>query len=174
MTRGRKDGIMHHTLTTIGEAMQVDLGPILTVTGFILGFYFLAFLLSLVIWAFRDIRSRSRDIFVQLLATLLVLVFNLPGLLLYFILRPQDTLAEAYQRSLEEEALLQDIEERDSCPACKRPIEPDYLFCPHCHTQLRKACPNCGRLLHLAWDLCPYCGVREPALASEEKQPSPE
>jgi len=166
---------MHYTLTIIGEAMQVDLGNILIVSGFILGFYFLAFLLSLVIWTFRDIRSRSRDIFVQLLATLLVLVFNLPGLLLYFILRPQEGLAEAYQRSLEEEALLQDIEERDSCPACKRPIEPDYLFCPHCHTQLKKACPNCGRLLHLAWELCPYyCGIREPVLASEERQPSPE
>lgn len=174
MTGGRKDGIMHYTLILLGEAMQVDLGSVFIVSGFILGFYFLAFLLSLVIWAFRDIRSRSRDIFVQLLATLLVLVFNLPGLLLYFILRPQETLAEAYQRSLEEEALLQDIEERDSCPACKRPIEPDYLLCPHCHTQLKKACPNCGRLLHLAWELCPYCGFREPTLASEESQPSPE
>lgn len=165
---------MHHTLTIIGEAMQIDLGPILMVSGFIFGFYFLAFLLSLVIWTFRDIRSRSRDIFVQLLATLLVLVFNLPGLLLYFILRPQESLAEAYQRSLEEEALLQDIEERDSCPACKRPIEPDYLFCPYCHTQLKKACSHCGRLLHLGWELCPYCGIREPALASEERLPPPE
>lgn len=154
--------------------MQIDLGPILMVSGFIFGFYFLAFLLSLVIWTFRDIRSRSRDIFVQLLATLLVLVFNLPGLLLYFILRPQESLVEAYQRSLEEEALLQGIEERDSCPACKRPIEPDYLFCPHCHTQLKKACSHCGRLLHLGWELCPYCGIREPALASEERLPPPE
>lgn len=164
---------MHSTLTAIGEAMQFDFGPILTVVGFVFGFYFLAFLLSLVIWTFRDIRSRSRDIFVQLLATLLVLVLNLPGLILYFILRPQETLAEAYQRSLEEEALLQDIEERDSCPACKRPIEPEYLFCPHCHTQLKKACPSCGRLLHLTWGLCPYCGSREPA-TPPEGQPSPE
>ncbi len=151
--------------------MNVALEPILLVVGFIVGFYLLAFLLSLVIWTFRDIRSRSRDILVQLLATLLVLLLNVPGLLLYFILRPQETLEEAYQRTLEEEALLQDIEERDSCPGCRSPIQPDYLFCPHCHTQLKKACPTCGRLLDLSWDLCPFCGARpsiEPSFASEE------
>jgi RNA polymerase subunit RPABC4/transcription elongation factor Spt4 len=39
---------------------------------------------------------------------------------------------------------------------------------------MKKACSNCRRLLHLAWDICPYCGAREPALASEERQPSQE
>jgi RNA polymerase subunit RPABC4/transcription elongation factor Spt4 len=140
--------------------MQVNIGVILQVIIALFGAFFLAFWVSMVIWTFRDVRSRSRDIFAQLLATLMVLVFNLPGLLLYFILRPQETLVEAYERSLEEEALLQDIEERLVCPGCKRKIESDFIICPDCHTRLKKSCPNCRRLLHLKWNICPYCGAR--------------
>ena len=139
--------------------MQVNIGVILQVIIALFGAFFLAFWVSLVIWTFRDVRSRSRDIFAQLLATLMVLVFNLPGLFLYFILRPQETLVEAYERSLEEEALLQDIEERSVCPGCKRKIQSDFVICPDCHTRLKKSCPNCRRLLHLKWNVCPYCGA---------------
>jgi RNA polymerase subunit RPABC4/transcription elongation factor Spt4 len=157
--------------------MQVNIGVILQVIIALFGAFFLAFWVSLVIWTFRDVRSRSRDIFAQLLATLMVLVFNLPGLLFYFILRPQETLAEAYERSLEEEALLQDIEERLVCSGCKRKIQPDFIICPDCHTRLKKSCPNCRRLLHLKWNICPYCGAGSasppeksvPGLESEPK-----
>ena len=86
--------------------MQPSIELILRAIITFLGAYLLAFWLSLAIWTFQDIRSRSRDILAQLLATLLVLLFNLPGLLLYFVLRPKETLAEAYERSLAEEALL--------------------------------------------------------------------
>jgi RNA polymerase subunit RPABC4/transcription elongation factor Spt4 len=123
--------------------------------------------ISSVIWAFRDIRARSRDIFAQILATLMVLIFfplfPLPGLALYLILRPRETLAEIYERSLEEEALLQGIEERLACPGCNRRIEEEYMICPTCHTRLKKACPTCGRLLHLRWNLCPFCGAVQTA-----------
>jgi RNA polymerase subunit RPABC4/transcription elongation factor Spt4 len=119
--------------------------------------------ISAVIWTFRDIRARSRDIFAQVLATLMVLIFfplfPLPGLMLYFILRPRETLAEVYERSLEEEALLQGIEERMACPGCNRRIEEEFMICPTCHTRLKKECPTCGHLLHLRWNICPYCGA---------------
>jgi RNA polymerase subunit RPABC4/transcription elongation factor Spt4 len=123
--------------------------------------------ISVVIWAFRDIRARSRDIFAQILATLMVLIFfplfPFPGLILYLILRPRETLSEIYERSLEEEALLQGIEERMACPGCNRRIEEQYMICPTCHTRLKKACPTCGRLLHLRWNICPFCGAVQTA-----------
>ena len=126
--------------------------------------------ISAVIWAFRDIRARSRDIFAQVLATLLVLVFfplfPVPGLILYFILRPRETLSEGYERTLEEEALLQGIEERLACPGCNRRIQEDYLYCPTCHTRLKKTCVDCGRQLHLHWSLCPYCGATQTQSAT--------
>jgi RNA polymerase subunit RPABC4/transcription elongation factor Spt4 len=138
---------------------QVNLGVILQVIIALFGAFLLAFWISMIVWTFRDIRARSRDIFAQLLATLMVIVFNIPGLLIYFILRPPQTLAEVYDRALEEEALLKDIEERSTCPGCKRKVETDFMFCPDCHTRLKKACPACGRLLHLKWNVCPYCGA---------------
>ena len=121
------------------------------------GAFFLALWVSLIIWTFRDARNRSRDVFAILLATLMVVVFGPLGMLLYFLLRPSDTLAELYERSLEEEALLQDLEERAVCPGCRRKIEPAWQVCPDCHTILKKTCLKCGRLLHLRWNICPYC-----------------
>ena len=41
-----------------------------------------------MIWTYRDIRSRARDPLVQILSALLVAVLNLPGVLVYLILRP--------------------------------------------------------------------------------------
>lgn len=146
------------------------IGIVQVLAAVLAGFY-VAFTIALTVWTFRDIRSRSREIFAQLLASLLVLLFNLPGLLLYYLMRPKETLAESYERALAEEALLQDIEEKQSCPGCKQPIQPDYMVCPNCHTKLRKPCVNCGKLLHLKWNLCPYCGtsqVVEQSIAAPE------
>ena len=142
---------------------MTNLTAIVQVVVAVLSGFFVALSVSLVVWTYRDIRSRSRDVFAHILAALLVLIFNVPGLLLYFILRPPETLAEAYERALEEEALLQDIEEKQSCPGCKQAIQPDYMVCPNCHTKLRKPCSNCGRLLHLKWTICPFCGSAQRA-----------
>lgn len=147
----------------------------LEIGALIAGALLAAFWMSMIVWTFSDIRSRSRDIFFQLLSALLVLLLGPIGLLLYFVLRPRETLAGAYARTLEEEALLQDIEERRVCPNCKRRVGPDFMFCPHCHTRLKKACPGCGRLLRLQWDICPYCGSTLPVQASaSEGQEEPE
>lgn len=123
-----------------------------------LGAYFIALWFSMIIWAYYDIRARSQDLYVHIFATALVVVFNVFGLLLYFILRPRETLAEAYERSLEEETLLQEIEERQSCPNCRQRVHADFMFCPYCHAELKQRCPRCDHLLLLRWDLCPYCG----------------
>src|SRR5512135_1342117 len=118
----------------------MDIVSILLAILAFIGAVLAAFWLTLIIWAFRDIRSRTRDIFAQILAALVVAILNLPGLLIYFILRPPETLAEAYTRSLEEEALLQGIKETDVCPGCGQRALPDYIVCPTWHTKLKKTC----------------------------------
>jgi predicted amidophosphoribosyltransferase len=65
---------------------------------------------------------------------------------------------DAYDRALEQEALLQQIEERPACPTCSLPIQPNWFLCPSCHTHLRQPCPVCNSPLELHWDICPYCG----------------
>ncbi|MEZ4643943.1 MAG: zinc ribbon domain-containing protein [Chloroflexota bacterium] len=130
----------------------------LTIVAAVLGALLAALWLSLIIWAFRDMRLRSRDPFAQLLAALLAAALPGVGILIYLILRPPETLAEVYERALEEEALLQEIEERPACPGCSRTVDANWILCPHCHTRLEKACPDCNALMELNWNLCPYCG----------------
>ncbi|MBK9052822.1 MAG: zinc ribbon domain-containing protein [Chloroflexi bacterium] len=127
----------------------------------IFGALLAALWLSLIIWTFRDMRLRSRDPFAQILAALVVAALPAVGLLIYVILRPPETLAEAYERALEEEALLQEIEERPACPGCSRTVEANWMLCPHCHTRLKKVCPDCNSLMELQWNLCPFCGNRQ-------------
>ncbi|MGH2531610.1 MAG: double zinc ribbon domain-containing protein [Thermomicrobiales bacterium] len=122
------------------------------------GAYLVALWFVLVVWAYRDIEARSKSVVTQLFSTLLVMLFNVPGVLLYMILRPKESLDEAFQRSLEEEYLLQDLEELPLCSSCQRYVEDDFLLCPHCQAQLREPCVACARLVDLRWAMCPYCG----------------
>lgn len=127
-----------------------------------------AFWLALVIWAYRDMRARSRDSLAQILVAVVVLVLNIPGLLIFLLLRPRETLSEAYERSLEEEALLQEIEEKPTCPGCGQRVHDDWQACPNCHTRLKKPCIHCGHLLELSWNLCPYCAGSQMGYSSDQ------
>ena len=121
--------------------------------------YLVALWFALVAWTFRDIEARSRSVFTQVFSTLLVVLFFVPGLLLYLILRPKETLDQAFQRALEEEYLLQDLDDLPLCPGCQRTVDPEFVLCPHCQTALRGPCPACTRLIDLRWNVCPYCSV---------------
>ena len=121
--------------------------------------YLIAVWFALVAWTFRDIEARSRSVFTQVFSTLLVVLFFVPGLLLYLILRPKETLDQAFQRALEEEYLLQDLDDLPLCPGCQRSVDTEFVLCPHCQTALRGLCPACSRLIDLRWHVCPYCAV---------------
>lgn len=123
------------------------------------GAYAIALWWASIVWTFRDIEARSRSVVTQVVSTLMAVIFPFVGLPLYLILRPKETLDAAFQRSLEEEYLLQDLEELPLCPECHHYVHDDFVLCPHCHARLRDACGACGRLVDLRWALCPYCGV---------------
>ena len=108
----------------------------------------LALWISTVIWVFRDVRARTRDFLLVLLALLLAVAMPFAGVLLYMLLRPR-----------EEEALLQEIEERSVCPSCHEHVDDDMLLCPNCSTRLKNQCSNCKRMMKLEWNICPYCGT---------------
>jgi RNA polymerase subunit RPABC4/transcription elongation factor Spt4 len=146
-------------LNSIGVALELIVA--------VLAALLAAFWVSLAIWTFRDIHARTRDVFAWTLATLLVLVTGPAGLLFYVLLRPRETLAEAYDRQLEEEALLRDITARRACPTCQTVTEPDWLLCPRCRTQLRHTCTSCSRPLELDWVVCPYCATGVPENGTE-------
>jgi len=138
----------------------------LVLTGFGIAFL-LALWVSLVIWAYRDIRNRARDPLAQTLSVILVALLNLPGVLVYLVLRPTRTLEDEYQRTLEEEALLAAIEDQLLCPGCERRVKDDWMVCPNCQTKLKKNCHECSKLMELPWNICPYCGTPELGMRRE-------
>jgi RNA polymerase subunit RPABC4/transcription elongation factor Spt4 len=142
-------------------------GPYVFLLTALTGAFLAALWLSVILWTAKDIRSRSDERLAQILAVLIVALLTLPGLLLYLLLRPQRTMEEAYQSSLEEEAMLASLTGRLTCPGCARQVEHDWRICPTCSTLLRKSCADCGRMLDLSWNVCPYCGRAVAGKAAE-------
>jgi RNA polymerase subunit RPABC4/transcription elongation factor Spt4 len=135
--------------------------------------YVVALWIAMVWWTYRDSRERTRDPFMQALAVFLVLFFNFAGLVIYLLTRPRHTLAEAYARTLEEEALLQDLEDLKACPTCRRRVEDDYVICPTCQTQLKEPCSRCTKPLSYSWAACPFCAQPRRAAAQPRRTPEP-
>lgn len=140
------------------------------------GVWALLLWLSIIVWVYRDIRDRTRDLGLQVLAVFVVMMFfpgfNIPGLALYLMLRPRETLEEAYARSLEEEALLREIGDEGICPSCRRFTERGWRTCPYCQTQLKDVCAKCEQLLSFSWVACPYCGTQRRGVSSAPPAPA--
>lgn len=146
--------------------------PIFAVVAAVLIAYLVILWLGAIVWVYRDSKERSRDPWTHFIAWLLVLVFNLPGLVLYLMIRPRETLIEAYERRLETEALMGDLPERRVCPGCQRPARENYIVCPHCRTTLRQSCSTCSKPLELTWIACPFCGAQGPQQVSIPPMPA--
>lgn len=143
---------------------------IATIVGIIvaaLGAFIFAFWAAVGIWTFNDIRTRTRDWLAILLAVVLVLVFPLVGWVLYLMIRPRQTLADMFDRALEEEALLREIEDTLVCGSCGAPVKESWVYCPSCHNQLQHSCPNCGNLVRNEWEICVLCGVNQQTAVSQ-------
>src|SRR5215213_8202490 len=104
--------------------MITNVIPIITAIGWALGAYTVLLWAASVLWTYRDIHERSEDVLVQVLAVSLALILPFAGVVLHLILRPRKTLAETYERTLEEEYLRRDMEERFVCSNCQRSIDP--------------------------------------------------
>ncbi len=127
---------------------------------------------ALIFWVFRDIRQRTRDPVMQIISVLLVLAGFLPGHWIYLILRPRQTLTELYERSLEEEAILQDLDDQKACPVCRARVRDDYLICPSCLAELKEPCEACDKPLDFGWLACPYCGYQKTPASAPAPAPN--
>ncbi|MCH7810406.1 MAG: zinc ribbon domain-containing protein [Chloroflexi bacterium] len=137
-----------------------DIGILAVLIG---GVWLLLLWLSVIVWIYRDVRERTRDLGLQVLAVFVGIMFfpgfNIPGLALYLMLRPRESLEDAYARSLEEEALLREIGDEGMCLSCRRFVEKGWRICPYCATQLKDVCVKCEQLLSFNWIACPYCAT---------------
>jgi len=136
--------------------------PLVQLAGQLIVIYVVLLWLGTAYWAFRDMQARTENPILPYFAAALIIFFTpllfLFAVVLYLIVRPRETLAEVYERSLSEETLLAEVEKNRLCPTCRRGVEPDWLVCPSCRTRLHRVCPACTRLAEPDWSLCAYCG----------------
>ena len=130
---------------------------------------------ALVIWTYRDVVSRSRSSLMHVFSTLIVVLFFIPGIVIYLLLRPRETLDEKQQRWIEEEYLAQELDDVANCPSCSHGVRDEWIYCPNCRFQLRRPCHSCGRLVEAGWEVCAFCGVdlrisseRQPVFSSDD------
>ena len=124
-------------------------------------FFYIIFTLALIFWVWRDADRRGGMAWFW---AVVVLLFNVPGWIIYMVVRPPEYLDDAHEREIEIRAAESRLS-RDgaTCPSCLKPIEPEYLICPYCMKKLKKPCVNCGRALKMSWGVCPYCKTKQTA-----------
>lgn len=115
--------------------------------------------LAMIFWTWRD--AYRRDAMAWFWG-IVAAIFPVAGWLVYLIVRPPEYADDARERDLEirakEISLARDME---TCPACLKPVEKDFLICPYCMKKLRKPCVECSKALRLNWNVCPYCKTKQ-------------
>lgn len=162
--------------------------PIVELMGQLIVVYVVLLWLGTAYWAFRDMQARTENPILPYFAAALIVFFTpllfVFAVILYLIVRPRESLAEVYERSLAEETLLAEVEKNKLCPTCRQRVGPDWLVCPNCRTRLHRICPACTRLAEPDWALCAYCGkelerferpmIRTAAPAAQPTERAPE
>jgi hypothetical protein len=149
--------------------------PLVQTAGTLIVIYVVLLWLGTAYWAFRDMQARSENPILPYFASALIIFFTpllfLFAVVLYLIVRPRESLAEVYERSLAEESLLAEVEKNELCPVCRDRVHADWLVCPNCRTRLHRVCPSCSRLADPEWPLCAFCGheFQRPAARPAER-----
>ena len=172
---------MEAILEPIGEFWQGFISnPIVVAVVQLSIIYVVLLWLGTSYWAFRDMQARTENPILPYFAAALIIFFTpllfVFAVVLYLIIRPRETLAEVYERSLAEESLLAEVEKNELCPVCRDRVDTDWLVCPNCRTRLHRVCPSCNRLADPTWPLCAYCGrefERPARAAARAREPQP-
>ncbi len=121
--------------------------------------FFVVLHFALTFWTYRDADRRGALGWFWGVTSFL---FPFAGWAIYMVMRPPEFAADARERDLEirakEVTLARDLE---TCPACYKPVEKEFLICPYCMKKLRKPCTECGKALKLPWNVCPYCKTKQ-------------
>jgi len=116
--------------------------------------------LAIILWVYRDAERRRMS---GLLWALLVFIGNLVGLLIYLIIRQDHPVCcEPAGAVTPSPPGTPAAPEKNvpACPACQKPVERGFVYCPGCGASLQATCPNCGKPVESDWKVCPHCGTR--------------
>jgi len=128
--------------------------------GTILFVLLIVFWLVLIGWVWIDSGERTSNIKVRIMFLCLVLFLNIPGLIIYLIIRPSETIEQIYWADLERRYLKYETSELGDCSKCGNQLLPGYVFCANCGNEIKRECPNCGVLVSKGSKYCAYCGIQ--------------
>ena len=128
------------------------------------------FWLVIIGWVWVDSSERTSKKGLKIGYILLVIFFNIFGLIIYLIIRPSETIEEIYWEDLDRRYLKYETSELGDCPRCGSQLYPGYVFCTNCGYRLKVKCPQCGVLIDKDHVFCEYCGfkIKERATVQEE------
>jgi len=139
--------------------------PFLSTSDLVLIFLaFLILLIAISLFIYNDSKMRGGK--ATLWAVISFLLLGIIPLIFYLMVRSPYTLDEIREENERKEVIalqkkyyqLMIDREIAKCPVCGEEVKNDYLFCPHCFTQIKKKCPNCGTVIDKDAKICPYCG----------------
>ena len=119
---------------------------------------------ALAVFTYRDSRARGENSIAWVIWT--VLLGGILPFLFYLIVRSPYTEDELREDEIQKEVVtlqkkyyeLMIAKEVQHCPICGEEVKADFMYCPHCFTQLKKKCPDCGAIIEKDLKICPYCG----------------
>ncbi len=127
--------------------------------------------LALVWYTFADAQRRLDDQMLIGSAVLASVIFPFLGTIVYMIVRPPEYLEDVRERELEMQAAQARLASADYelCPHCDAIAGQDFLRCPHCLRKLRDTCQTCSRPLDPDWMICPYCESEIPGVTPQRR-----
>ena len=133
--------------------------------------YFIIVWIAILVWVIKDISNRTENVYIQLLAILIILFLTPFWVFIYLIIRPAKTLFERYYEEVEAnlDCLSEEVKlkvwktnlEKTKCMNCDSDVEKDFKYCPKCKLKLSKKCKDCGKKMDLERKNCPYCGWKK-------------
>lgn len=123
-------------LAVVGR--QIDPGMPISMSIFLtLAFIFVAaILVATAVFVYKDAPKHGMDPWMWM--TIAVFVPNLIGLIIYLIVRKNNT----YEKQ---------------CINCQKPVNSEFKLCPYCGSEFNTRCPECGREVSKEWVVCPHC-----------------
>lgn len=126
-----------------------------------LGVGVFAFWVIVMGWVWYDSSERYKKLWPRILSVAIVFAFNILGLIIYLIIRPNETFEEAYWMDLERRYLKFESAGLVDCLSCGEELYPNFIYCPNCGASVRKKCASCDVYLELDWKICPFCGEKQ-------------
>lgn len=154
------DGIGNTDFTSIGQY-------------FLIGF--IVFWFAILWWVWFDVSARTTKIWAKIASVLLVAVLNVFGLIIYLVVRPDQTIEGTYWEDLERRYMKYETSELGDCPKCKAQLYPGYIFCSNCGYELKIQCPKCELFVDRNSKFCSFCGTQvSRSVVKEEVEIEPE